>query len=100
MSTPTPVSISEFGSTVDKLDASGKNWVTFQQHFVIAVKQKRVHGHFDGTSMKPTLLSSPTDDETKALNVWQEKEDTAMYLLSQKLANLTLNKYRTYIALY
>jgi gag-polypeptide of LTR copia-type len=38
-------------------------------------------------------LSLPTDDETKALNAWQEKEDTAMYLLSQKLADLTLIKY-------
>jgi hypothetical protein len=86
-STPTPVYTSKFGSAVDKLDASRKPWVTFQWHFIITVKQKQVHGHFDGSSKKPSLLSPPTDDETKALNAWQEKEYTVMYLLSQKLAN-------------
>ncbi|KAF8237482.1 hypothetical protein L208DRAFT_1247106 [Tricholoma matsutake] len=93
MSTPTPVSISEFGSAVDKLDASGKNWVTFQGCFIIAVKQKKVFGHFDGTDIKPVLSLPTMEDEAKALTAWQEKEDTVMYLLSQKLADLTLTKY-------
>ncbi|KAF8221152.1 hypothetical protein L208DRAFT_1225944, partial [Tricholoma matsutake] len=93
MFTPTPVSISEFSSAVNKLNASGKNWVMFQHHFVITVRQKRVFRYFDGTSTKPTLSLPTTEDKTKALNAWQEKEDTTMYLLSQKLADLTLNKY-------
>jgi hypothetical protein len=93
MSTPTPVSISEFGSAVDNLNSAGKNWVTFQCRFIMAVKQKHIFRHFDGTDTKPTLLSPATETETKALTAWQEKEDTAMYLLSQKLADSTLTKY-------
>jgi hypothetical protein len=53
------------------------------------VKQKRVFGHFDGSSKKPTILSPATDNKTKALNTQQEKEDTAMYLLLQGLADST-----------
>ncbi|KAF8224780.1 hypothetical protein L208DRAFT_1309226, partial [Tricholoma matsutake] len=93
MSAPTSVSISEFGSAVDKPHSARKNWVTFQCCFIIAVKQKWVYGHFDGTNTKPTLSSPTTETETKALTAWQEKEDTAMYLLLQKLADLTLTKY-------
>ncbi|KAF8234770.1 hypothetical protein L208DRAFT_1260026 [Tricholoma matsutake] len=85
MSTPTSVSISKFSSAADKLDASGKNWVTFQHCFMIAVKQKWVFRHFDGTEIKPTLSSPATENKTKALTAWQGKEDTAMYLLLQKL---------------
>ena len=72
MSTPTSVSISEFGSAVNKLDSAGKNWVMFQCHFIIAVKQKQVFRHFDGTDTKPTLSSPTTETETKALTAWQE----------------------------
>jgi len=93
MVTPTSVSISEFSSAIDKLDAAGKNWVTFQHHFIIAVKQKQVYGHFNGTEVKPTLSSPTMEDETKALTAWQKKKNTAMYLLSQKLADSTLTKY-------
>ncbi|KAF8235865.1 hypothetical protein L208DRAFT_1254587, partial [Tricholoma matsutake] len=93
MSAPTHVSISEFGSAVNKLAASRKNWVTFQCRFIIAVKQKRVFGHFDGTDTKLALPSPTTEATNKALAAWQEREDTAMYLLSQKLADSTLTKY-------
>ena len=93
MATPTSVSISEFGSTVNKLDSAGKNWVTFQHCFIIAVKQKQVFRHFDGTNTKPMFSLPATETETKALTAWQEEEDTAMYLLSQKLADSTLTKY-------
>jgi hypothetical protein len=93
MTTVTPVSMSDFVTAVEKLDTSGNNWVTFQRRFVIAVKQKRVFGHFDGTATKPTVSDPPTTVETVALAAWQEKEDTAMYLLSQKLADSTLTKY-------
>ncbi|KAF8236677.1 hypothetical protein L208DRAFT_1046896, partial [Tricholoma matsutake] len=86
-------SISKFGSAVDKLDSAGKNWVTFQHCFIIAVTQKRVFGNFDGTATKPMVSDPPTAVKTVTLAAWQEKEDTAMYLLSQKLANSTLTKY-------
>jgi uncharacterized membrane protein YpjA len=79
--------MSDFGSAVKKFDASGKNWVIFQCHFIIAMKQKRVYGHFNGSSMKPP------DSMPLTQASWQEKEDTVMYLLSQKLADSTLTKY-------
>jgi hypothetical protein len=91
--TTTPVSMSDFTNAVEKLDATGKNWVTFQRHFIIAVRQKRVFDHFDGTVTKPTVSDPPTAAEVTALSAWQEKEDTAMYLLSQKLADSTLTKH-------
>lgn len=93
MTTIPTVSMADFVTAVEKLDSAGNNWVTFQRRFVIAVKQKRVFGHFDGTATKPAVSNPPTAVETVALAAWQEKEDTAMYLLSQKLADLTLTKY-------
>ncbi|KAF8238255.1 hypothetical protein L208DRAFT_1243332 [Tricholoma matsutake] len=52
-----------------------------------------VFRHFDGTDTKLTLSSPATDDEIKALTGWPEKEDTAMYLLSQELTDSTPTKY-------
>ncbi|KAF8229548.1 hypothetical protein L208DRAFT_1286088, partial [Tricholoma matsutake] len=92
-STTTPISMSDFMTAVEKLESAGNNWVTFQCHFMIAMKQKRVFRHFDGSATKPAVSDPPTTDETVALAAWQEKEDTAMYLLSQKLADSTLTKY-------
>ncbi|KAF8222309.1 hypothetical protein L208DRAFT_1080569, partial [Tricholoma matsutake] len=86
-------SMSDFVTAVKKLDSAGNNLVTFQHHFVITVKQKRVFRHFDGSATKPAVSDPPTTDKTVVLATWQEKEDTAMYLLSQKLADSTLTKY-------
>ncbi|KAF8230708.1 hypothetical protein L208DRAFT_1157305, partial [Tricholoma matsutake] len=86
-------SMANFVTAVEKLDSAVNNWVTFQRRFVIAVKQKRVFGHFDGTATKPAVSNPPTAVKTVALATWQEKEDTMMYLLSQKLADSTLTKY-------
>ena len=87
------ITTSDFAHALDKLDSSGSNWVIFQKRFIIAVKQKKVYAHFDGTASKPTV-SDPTDaTQVQALTEWQEKEDLAMYLLSQKLPDSTLTKY-------
>jgi hypothetical protein len=85
--------MSDFGTAIEKLDSTGNNWVTFQCRFMIAIKQKRVFGHFNGSATKPAVSNPPTTDETVALAAWQEKEDTVMYLLSQKLADSGLTKY-------
>jgi hypothetical protein len=85
--------MSDFTNAVEKLDAAGKNWVTFQHRFIIAVWQKRVFDHFNGTVPKPMVSDPPTAAEVIALSAWQEKEAMAMYLLSQKLVDSTLTKY-------
>ncbi|KZT63778.1 hypothetical protein DAEQUDRAFT_641880, partial [Daedalea quercina L-15889] len=89
-------SLADFSSAFEKLDATGKNWMTFQQRFEIAVRQKKVWGHFDGTKPCPTPADAdaPTAAEQTAIDGWQEKEDLARYLLTQKLPNITFTKHR------
>ena len=36
----TPGSLTDFVNAVEKLDATGSNWVVFERRFVIDVKQK------------------------------------------------------------
>ncbi|KIL55045.1 hypothetical protein M378DRAFT_18300 [Amanita muscaria Koide BX008] len=93
-------SLSDFTNAVEKLESSGSNWVIFHKRFKIAVKQKKVWGHFDGTSIKPekpVVTGKSSVDEMAAykrrLNAWEEREDLAMYLLTQKLPDSTFTKY-------
>ena len=92
------ISFSNFLAAVEKLDATGSNWVLFQSRFLVAMEQKEVYKHFDGTSKKLVLGGeSPTNTElkahTKELAVWQKKECLAHYLLIQKLPDSTDTKY-------
>ncbi|KZT66430.1 hypothetical protein DAEQUDRAFT_658537, partial [Daedalea quercina L-15889] len=89
-------SLTDFSSAFEKLDSTGKNWLTFQQHFEIAVHQKKVWGHFDGTLTvpTPTAATAPTQAEQAVIDAWQEKEDLAQYLLTQKLPDITFTKHR------
>ena len=90
-------SLSDFISTVEKLDTSGSNWVIFQSRFMIAISQKDVEDHFDGSSPKPVLSDNATDEAkeefAKALKTWKKKEALALYLLTQKLPDSTFAKY-------
>lgn len=80
------VSLSDFAALVEKLDATGSNWFLFQSWFLVAMEQKEVIEHFDGSSVKPTLDdgNSPIDAEMKAhaksLAIWQKKERLGHYL--------------------
>ena len=94
----TAVSLTDFSSAVEKLEATGSNWVIFKSRFLIAVKQKKVYGHFDGSSKKPVstkenLLSMEQKEFEKELTAWQDKEDLAHYLLTQKLPDAIFTKY-------
>ena len=71
-------------STVVKLDSSGANWAMFSICFKQAMVAHKKWGHFDGTVVKP----SATDPDK--LKEWEEDENTAAYMLSQKLPDLTL----------
>ncbi|KAF9799679.1 hypothetical protein IEO21_10526 [Rhodonia placenta] len=69
-------SLTDFNSAVDKLESTGKNWLTFHQRLQIAVRQKKVWKHFNGTSPHPT----PADpDAVKA---------------AEQAANITFTKHR------
>ncbi|KAF9801896.1 hypothetical protein IEO21_10017 [Rhodonia placenta] len=68
-------SLTDFNSAVDKLESTGKNWLTFHQRLQIAVCQKKVWKHFDGMSPH----STPADlDAVKA---------------AEQAANITFTKH-------
>ena len=51
-------------ATIPKLKAEGDNWAIFFIQFMVAVKAKGFWGHFDGSTLKPTL-SNGDSFETK-----------------------------------
>ena len=87
----TSTSLADFSSALEKLDATGKNWTTFRQRFQIAVRQKEAWGHLDGTSQRPTPADTAnvTPEEQASITAWEKKESLAMYLLTQKLPDIT-----------
>ena len=74
-------------SNVPKLEVDGTNWVMFSTRLRIALQDKDVFGHLDGTAIKPNAVSKP--DEYTA---WLKKEHQARNLLTQKLHDSTLTK--------
>ncbi|PIL23016.1 hypothetical protein GSI_14323 [Ganoderma sinense ZZ0214-1] len=88
-------SLADFVNAIDKLEVRSKNWVSFKRNFTIAVRQKDVWDHFDGTSPRPMPAdaNAPTPAETKALKEWNKAENTALYLLLLKIPESILSKY-------
>src|SRR6266850_6877571 len=96
---PLPTSLSDLSSAIDRLESTGSNWIVFQYHFTIAVKQKRVWSQFDGSNTKPSGLGEGATAEqrqeySRLVSAWQECEDLALYLLSMKLPNAIFTKYQ------
>ena len=94
----TPVSLSDFSTAVERLDASSANWVIFQNRFLIAIDQKDVLRQFDGSNLKPSALKEDAMEaekkrHTKELTSWRKKEMLAKYLLTQKLPDSMFMKY-------
>jgi hypothetical protein len=48
------LSLNDFAAAIEKLESNGSNWVMFEYRLTVAVKQKGVYGHFDGSSKMPT----------------------------------------------
>ena len=91
MTTLTTSSLSDtLSAAVPKLEAEGKNWAIFFIQFMDAVKAKGFWGHFDGSTLEPTLSSTSTEDEIKAKNQWDKDERSGKTLLTQKLLDLTV----------
>lgn len=88
MSTPHDV----LSNSVPKLDPSWKNWPIFAIRFVAAVRVKGVYGHFDGSSPYPTTVNPKklTEDEAKAIVLWDKDEAQAYYMLQQKIPDSLL----------
>ena len=89
--------LSNFNMAIEKLDEDGVNWVIFKKHFLIAVGQKDVKGHFDG-SKKKLVLSEGVPDEMKKtfdaeLKQWTKREKLVLYLLTQKLPDCIFAAY-------
>ena len=74
-------------SNVPKLEVDGTNWVMFSTRLRIALTDKDVYGHLDGTSAKPDQTTDPDD-----YAAWLKKENQALNLLTQKLHDTTLTK--------
>ncbi|KAI0370414.1 hypothetical protein BV20DRAFT_908655, partial [Pilatotrama ljubarskyi] len=95
MSSTTLPSLSDFIAGVEKLDSKGTNWLLFEQQFTIAVKQKEVWDHFDGSTVRPVPGSdTPTAGEAAAIAAWDKKENFALYLLTLKVAPATYAKHK------
>lgn len=77
---------------MEKLDPSGYNWVMLQRRFLIAVRQKKVIGHIDGAS-QPGPATFVVAAGTETVSPWRDKEDLAIYLLSQELLDSIFAKY-------
>ncbi|KAI0833884.1 hypothetical protein BC628DRAFT_1406785 [Trametes gibbosa] len=62
------------------LEVRGKNWVSFKRRFTIAVRQKEVWDHFDGSATRPSpaVADAPTADEEKELKAWTKAENTVI----------------------
>jgi hypothetical protein len=74
-------------SNVPKLEVDGTNWVMFSTRLRIALNDKDVYGHLDGTSVKPD-----PDADAEGYSAWLKKENQALNLLTQKLHDSTLTK--------
>lgn len=96
MSSSSSPPLSDFISGFEKLDPKGKNWLVFEQQFTIAVRHKEAWDHFDGSSKKPIAADpdKPTKAEKDAIAGWEKKENTALYLLTLKVAPGTYAKYK------
>ncbi|KAI9057695.1 hypothetical protein FKP32DRAFT_1615114 [Trametes sanguinea] len=96
MSTTSSPSLSDFIAGVEKLDSKGTNWLLFEQQFTIAVKQKDVWSHFDGTEPRPTPANANavTAAESADIASWEKKENLALYLLTLKVAPATYAKHK------
>ena len=49
-------------------------------------------GHFDGTTKKPLLFRSPSEEQKATLSQWEKNEQSSKSLLTQNIPDLTLMK--------
>ena len=93
------ISLDDFVTDVEKLDANGTNWVTFYGQFITAARQMGVYEHFVGSNPRPSLANedaaSSAEKRTyaKELAMWDRNENLALYMLSLKLPDTIFVKF-------
>jgi hypothetical protein len=90
MSVSTTALADTLPSSIPKLDPTGSNWTVFLFRFQDAVDAKGFWGHFDGTSVIPTLSTPPVAAEVAEKTQWEKDERSSKSLLTQKLPDSTL----------
>lgn len=74
-------------NSVPRLDDTGKNFMIFQLRFRLAMEDKELWGHFDGTDPRPSSTADPAD-----ISAWEKHEAKARNRLAQKLTDSALTK--------
>ena len=77
-------------SSIPKLDASGLDWAIFSLHFQDAVEAKGYWGHFNGTTLRPTLVATKTASNAAEIDQWDKDKRSAKSLLTQKIRDSAL----------
>lgn len=78
-------------SNVPKLEISGTNWPIWRIRFTVAATAKGKFGHFNGTTPRPVPVAlPPTQAEAQAMQAWDDAEDVAKYLLTQRIPDSTV----------
>src|SRR5271168_4942774 len=90
MSVSTTALADTLPSSIPKLDPTGSNWTVFLFRFQDAVDAKGFWGHFDGTSVIPTLSTPPVAAEVAEKTQWEKDKRSSKSLLTQKLPDSTL----------
>ena len=72
---------------VPHLKPEGTNWAIFARRIERAMRHTRRWGYFDGSNARPVPKdpSHPTDAEELAAQQWDCEDETAGYLMSQRL---------------
>ena len=84
MSVSTTALADTLPSSIPKLDPTSSNWTVFLFRFQDAVDAKGFWGHFDGTSVIPTLSTPPVAAEVAEKTQWEKDERSSKSLLTQK----------------
>ena len=78
-------------TSIPHLETNSSNWAIYSMRFQEAMEANQRWGHFDGTASHPAPADAakPTPDEVKAGAAWDQDENIARYLLSQRLPDST-----------
>lgn len=90
--------IEHLPSSIPRLEADGSNWAIFTMCFEEAMLATQRWSHFDGTSTCPSPKdpNKVTETEQKEIDAWHHEDNTAHYLLSQRLPHSIIMRLHTH----
>lgn len=79
-------------SSIPRLETHAGNWLSFKVRLLSAVQARGKLGHFTGKSTRPVPANpaAPTEEETDAMDDWDNDEASAYYLLQQRIPDSLL----------